>query len=271
MAVWVRLQRDDFAARVTTVLLAVAYAVVLLATAVVTGLKSKWVSLVVGLVSFPIWLVAALRLAKPDSWWARHFYDEAKRERARRRLRDPVHRVLTVAGLALPPVLVTGALAFVKPYRIASCSMEPTLHCARPHPGCQARTSDRVAALRFIFGKRVDRGDIVSYRSTPALEARCGASGSFLHRVIGLPGERVSARDGTVFVDGRSLVEPYLEARRRAADSFGAVTLRPDHYFVLGDDRTLSCDSRVWGPLTAENLVGRVVAIYWPPTRIGPL
>jgi signal peptidase I len=177
--------------------------------------------------------------------------------------------VLTIAGAIL---IVFGLKAWVvNPYRIPSSSMEPTLHCARPAPGCESRFSDRVLANRFIYHFRdPKRGEIIVFKTPPEARVRCGAGGTFVKRLIGLPGERVSERDGYVYIDGKRLDEPYIAADRRDHEpprSFGRVP--PDHYFFMGDNRAQSCDSRVWGSVPRSNLIGEVFFVYWPPNRIG--
>ena len=103
--------------------------------------------------------------------------------------------IVTIAG-AIAIVLAIKAWV-VNPYRIPSSSMEPTLHCARPGQGCEARLSDRVLANRFIYHFRdPKRGEIVVFNTPPAAQEMCGASGTFVKRLIGLPGETVTERDG---------------------------------------------------------------------------
>ena len=189
-----------------------------------------------------------------------------------RRLRIIVDWVVTIVG-AVAIVLAVKAWV-VNPYRIPSSSMEPTLHCARPAPGCEARFSDRVLANRFIYHFRSPhRGEIVVFNTPPAAKVKCGAGGTFVKRLIGLPGETVEVRlqngDGYVYINGRKLNEPYIQKSRRAAvDSFGPVKVPKDSYFMMGDNRSQSCDSRVWGSVPRQNLIGKVFATYWPPNRI---
>ena len=168
-----------------------------------------------------------------------------------------------------------GLVLFVKtevanPYRIPSSSMEPTLHCARPEPGCQAGLSDRVLANRFIYRIRSpQRGDIVVFRAPPAAARLCQGGGIYVKRLIGLPGDRISERGGFVYLNGRKLFDPYVsEADRDARTStFGRVP--PGRYFFMGDNRSASCDSRTWGTVPRASLIGPVFATYWPPQRIG--
>jgi len=176
--------------------------------------------------------------------------------------------VVTIAG-AIAIVLFVKAFV-VNPYRIPSSSMEPTLHCAQPGSGCEAGTfSDRVLANRFLYRFRdPKRGDVVVFNTPPLAAERCGAGGTFVKRLIVLPGEIWRMENGTVFVNGRKLDEPYLEPLRRGLDTRSPQKVPPDSYVMLGDNRVQSCDSRVWGAVPRDNLIGRVFAVYWPPQRI---
>ncbi|MGH3104494.1 MAG: signal peptidase I [Gaiellaceae bacterium] len=176
--------------------------------------------------------------------------------------------VATIAG-AIAIVLAVKAFV-VNPYRIPSSSMEPTLHCAQPENGCAAgRFSDRVLANRLLLHfQDPERGDIIVFDTPPAAAERCGAGGTFVKRVVVLPGETWRMDNGVVFIDGRRLVEPYIRPDRRGADSRPAQTVPPDNYVMLGDNRTQSCDSRTWGSVPRANLIGKVFAVYWPPLRI---
>jgi signal peptidase I len=184
--------------------------------------------------------------------------------------------VVTIAG-AVGIVLAIKAWV-VNPYRIPSSSMEPTLHCARPMPGCEARTSDRVLANRFIYHFRAPkRGEIIVF-NTPKLAVReCGAGGTFVKRLIGLPGEVWEERSGYVYINGRKLDEPYIHPERRDTESHTLADIPPagtytripkDMYLMMGDNRAQSCDSRRWGLVPKKNLIGEVFATYWPPSRI---
>jgi signal peptidase I len=175
--------------------------------------------------------------------------------------------VTIVAAVAL--VLAIKAWV-INPYRIPSSSMEPTLHCARPEAGCQARFSDRVLANRFIYHlKDPERGNIVVFETTDRIRRRCRERGTFVKRIIGLPGETVTMNgDGLVSIDGKRLDEPYVEPGRRGG-TFGTYRVDEHSYFLLGDNRRESCDSRSWGSLPEDQIIGEVFAIYWPPDRIG--
>ena len=175
--------------------------------------------------------------------------------------------VLALAALGLMLLLVTGT---VKIYSVGSSTMEPTLHCARPTPGCDATRKDRLFVLtRFVsYG----RGDIVTFEPPPKAEAVCRTAVAYVKRIIGLPGEsveiRIRNRAAIVYVGGRMLAEPYVVQNRRGSGPEKTFTVPQDHYFVMGDDRLRSCDSRLWGAVPRENLIGKVFMIYWPPQRI---
>jgi signal peptidase I len=174
-------------------------------------------------------------------------------------------------------VTILGAVAIVlaikawvvNPYRIPSSSMEPTLHCARPDTGCEARFSDRVLACRFCYHFwKPKRGDIIVFHTPKLAAVRCGAGGTFVKRLIGLPGETWEERGGYVYINGKKLDEPYVLSDRRDARTIAPIKIEKGHYFMMGDNREQSCDSRAWGTVPKENLIGKVFATYWPPSRI---
>jgi signal peptidase I len=176
-------------------------------------------------------------------------------------------------------VTIVGAVAIVlaikawvvNPYRIPSSSMEPTLHCARPGSGCEARFSDRVLANRFIYHfRKPHRGDIIVFKTPPLAKEKCGAGGTFVKRLIALPGETWEEKNGFIYINGKKLIEPYIKSDRRdAGTSYPPRKIPNGMYFMMGDNRTQSCDSREWGPVPRPNLIGEVFAVYWPPNRIG--
>jgi signal peptidase I len=186
-----------------------------------------------------------------------------KRARSRPRLRDVLIWLAVAAVGAIVLVAATSHL-----YEIPSSAMEPTLQCAKPGPGCTGGSNDRVLVPRFFF-KNVSRGDVIAFKTPPLARVQCGTGGVYVKRVIGLPGETLQERNGTVFVNGRRLAETYVARRFRDRQTTRQVRLHEGQLYVLGDNRAQSCDSRVWGPLPKGNVIGRVVATYWPPTRIG--
>jgi signal peptidase I len=193
-------------------------------------------------------------------------------DRAESRLPQPWRTV--VDWLVTVAVAVAFVLTFqaqvAKPYRIPSPSMEPTLHCAKPTAFCQGRFSDRVIAnrLAYRFGDP-KRGQIVVFRA-PESARRCAPNdggSTFVKRIVGLPGELVAEREGTIYINGDRLIERYVDPSLRGRASGRWPRVAPGQYFVLGDSRIHSCDSRTWGTVPRGNLVGPVMLTYWPPSR----
>ena len=189
--------------------------------------------------------------------------------------RRVVEWIVTLA-VAVAIVLLVKAWV-VNPYRIPSPSMEPTLHCARPEPGCEGGHPDRVLANRFIYHFRDPRrGEIVVFHSPPAAAAMC-TGGIFVKRVIGLPGDVWAERRGFTYVDGKRLSEPYVQTDRRDSDTKTLQDIPPagtmqripkGMYLMEGDNRAHSCDSRVWGLVPRSAIIGKVFLTYWPLGRI---
>jgi signal peptidase I len=182
--------------------------------------------------------------------------------------------VAVALGLAL------GIQAFlVKPYRIPSESMVPTLEIG------QRVLVNRIGAR---FGGP-DIGDITVFHPPAGSETnQCGAPQSdgeacprptqgrsdvnFIKRVVAGPGDRISIDDGHVVLNGRRQREPFARfegCSNGDCDFPREITVPPDHYFMMGDNRGASDDSRFWGPVPRKWIIGGAFATYWPPDRIG--
>jgi signal peptidase I len=193
-------------------------------------------------------------------------------DRLTSRVPDPWRSVLdwTLSIVVAVVVVLAVKVEVANPYRVPSASMEPTLHCARPGDSCLAGHSDRVIANRFIYRFRdPERGEIVVFNAPAKTLQACNEGGTFVKRIVGLPGEVVSERNGVVYIDGRKLEEPYVARSLHDDRTQKWPRIPPDHYFMMGDNRTHSCDSRDWGTVPRASLIGPVFLTYWPPSRIG--
>jgi signal peptidase I len=177
-----------------------------------------------------------------------------------------VEWVVTLAVAAVVILAVEAEVA--QPFRVPTSSMEPTLQCAKPGEGCTGRFNDRVIVAKVVYRWRgPKRLEIAVFHAPPLAKVRCDEGGTFLKRVIGLPGEQVSERNGFFYVDGEKLREPYLTEFDRDSVTETWKRLGANQYFMMGDNRLASCDSRTWGPVARGAFIGPVVATYWPPTR----
>ena len=188
--------------------------------------------------------------------------------------------ILTIAGAILIVLAIKHWV--INPYRIPSSSMEPYLNCAKgpAAPGCLGNSSDRVLACRVCLDfSSPSRGDVIVFNTPRAAQAQCGEGGTFVKRLLGLPGETVKEDDrGFIWIRGPNstrfvkLNEPYISARARANDTshYNRRWNVPEgEYFMMGDNRSESCDSRTWGSVPRNDLIGTVFFTYWPPDRIG--
>lgn len=163
----------------------------------------------------------------------------------------------TLAFLLAVTVTVVALRSFViSSYYIPSASMEPTLH------GCQNCQPDLVLVdkLSYRFSS-VARADVVVFDRPPLVPPEAE---ELIKRVIGLPGETISGRDGKVFVGSKALTEPYLNPACGAIADFAAVKVPAGKYFMMGDNRCDSLDSRIFGVIPGSSIVGRAVAVSWP-------
>ena len=157
-------------------------------------------------------------------------------------LRDIIETMVLVA-IAF---LVVNAL--IGRFRIEQVSMLPNLHEG------EYVIVDKVS---YAF-RQPERGEIVVLKNPNPGQP------DLIKRIIGLPGETIEVHGGSVYINGQPLAEPYV-AQPMAADS-AATQLQADQYFVMGDNRNNSEDSRRFGPRPAKDIVGRALIIYWPPT-----
>lgn len=149
-------------------------------------------------------------------------------------------------------------LLLLQPHKIKGESMEPNFNNG------EYLLTDKVS---YRFGKPV-RGDVIVFEAP-------GAGGDeFIKRIIGLPGEKVEVMNGKVYLDGKILEENYLP--NTFVTSAGAflkegveLTVPEGNYFVMGDNRPASSDSRAWGFVSKDKISGRAWIIYWPPPKVG--
>jgi signal peptidase I len=187
--------------------------------------------------------------------------------------------LVTIVAVALGLALAIQAFV-VKPYRIPSASMVPTL---REH---QRVLVDRIT-MRF---SDPGRGDIVVFKPPLGADSdQCGvshppdqacpaptkekSSTNFIKRVVGLPGDHLKVVRGRAWVNGKQLKEPYIrpDATCEICNLPREITVPPDHFFMMGDNRGESDDSRTWGPVPKKWIIGKAFFTYWPPKRIGTL
>jgi len=168
--------------------------------------------------------------------------------------------------LEIPVILlISFALVFgfvrpvvAAPFHIPTKSMVPTL-----------MVEDRLFVNKFIYRcTEPERGDIALF------ENQQGEKDPLIKRVVGLPDDELELRRGRLYVNGRTLEEPYVERdpcepALPKTCSFGPVTVPRDHYFMMGDNRTNSLDSRFFGPVPEDDVLGKALVRFWPPDRAG--
>jgi signal peptidase I len=194
--------------------------------------------------------------------------------------------LVVVVAVALGIALVVQAFV-VKPYRIPSGSMEPTLaigervivnrignRFAAPgvgdivvfHPphGADANVCGNAGQGPFYDGPR---SRVPCDRPTPTRSSQ-----NFIKRVVGLPGDRIAVRNGHVVRDGVLQREPFIHPCGGGPDcNLGTITVPAGHYFMMGDNRGASDDSRYWGPVPRSWIIGDAFLSYWPPKHVGIL
>ncbi|MGO9559560.1 MAG: signal peptidase I [Acidimicrobiales bacterium] len=171
----------------------------------------------------------------------------------------PPRRLLPwIAIIAVSMVVAIGLRVFVvQTFFVPSGSMIPTLM-----PG------DRILVQKV--GYSVSEGAIVVFKTPPGYQPQdCGGSeeSDLVKRVIGLPGDTIwsgtGANANTVYINGKALPEPYLPKGTQIGEGIRKQTIPAGEYFMMGDNRSVSCDSRVWGLVPASDIVGRVFLVIW--------
>jgi signal peptidase I len=158
--------------------------------------------------------------------------------------------LLIAIGLALVIIVF-----LYQPVKVEGTSMAPLLS-----------DQERIFINKFVYRfEPIQRGDVVVFWYP------LDHSKSFIKRVIGLPGETVEIRQGTVYVDGKVVPEPYVPTQYEDLSDFAPKTVPADNYFVMGDHRISSNDSRVFGPVPIQFIYGRAVFAYWPVDHFGSL
>jgi signal peptidase I len=157
----------------------------------------------------------------------------------------------------------------VATYSIPSGSMEPTL-----------QVGDRIVVDKLSYNLHgVDRSNIIVFSTPPKEDCAGPPVSDLVKRVIGLPGETISLSGGRVYIDGHVLAEPWLPTAVRT-ETYPGPSQEPyalhnpyripqGDVYVMGDNRTFSCDSRYWGPVAESTIVGKVDLRIWPLSRIG--
>ena len=165
--------------------------------------------------------------------------------------KSPIREILESVAIAVFLAVIIRTFVF-QPFYIPSESMTPNL-----------LVGDRiiVSKLSFVFGEP-KRGDVIVFKYPE------DPSRDFVKRTIGLSGENLSVRDNLLYINGQLVEESYLPQGLVFSD-FGPEDVPESAYFMMGDNRNNSDDSRVWGPMPEENIVGKAVLIYWPFNRIG--
>ena len=163
-----------------------------------------------------------------------------------------------VRDLAFSVLIAVILIVFIyQPVKVEGTSMMPTL-----------TNNERIFINKFTyhFGLgEIRRGDMVVFWFPLDTEK------SYIKRVIGIPGDMIRIDAGQVYVNGAVLDEPYVPEEYRDRVSWGPRQVPPDHYFVLGDHRSSSSDSRTWDFVKRDAIYGKAVFVYWPLKAMGPL
>jgi signal peptidase I len=160
--------------------------------------------------------------------------------------------------LALSVLIAIVVILFLyQPVKVEGTSMQPGLI-----------NQERIFINKFVY--RFGLADI-GHGDTVVFWFPGDPSKSYIKRIIGIPGDTVEIRTGVVFVNGKQLAEPYVFEDFRDSVSMAPRTIEADHFFVLGDHRNSSNDSRNWGTVPRNDIYGKAVFVYWPLDRLGLL
>jgi signal peptidase I len=165
--------------------------------------------------------------------------------------------------LTLSMVIAIVVILFLyQPVKVEGTSMTPGLV-----------NQERIFINKFIYNQLIYRLGLadISRGDTVVFWYPGDPSKSYIKRVIGLPGDSVEIVNGMVLVNGKALAEPYVPEEARDQVSMQRITIDPDKYFVLGDNRRSSNDSRTWGLVPRSDIYGKAVFGYWPLDRLGVL
>src|ERR1700676_3152271 len=175
--------------------------------------------------------------------------------------KEPASHPLPVVAVWARDLLVSLAIsAFIiiflyQPVKVEGVSMMPGLE-----------DQERIFVNKFVYRwEPIQRGDIIVFRYPR------DTSKSYIKRVIGVAGERVRIQNGQVYVNGEALDEDYVPSDYADARSYSEVVVPRNSYFVLGDHRTMSSDSREFGPVNDRYIYGKAVFGYWPMEKLGRL
>jgi signal peptidase I len=182
-----------------------------------------------------------------------------RRRRQRSSTRNAIEWLVIIIGAVVVALVIKTFV--VQAFRIPSDSMVPTL-----------QDGDRVLVNKLSYDAHdLNRGDVVVFHRPPELVAGEGDPEDLIKRVVGLPGETVSSRDGVVYIGDRRLEEPYLPEGTTTFNLDAPIEVPEGHVLVLGDNRGNSTDGRSFGPIPTDSVIGRAFVIMWPPGRIGAL
>ena len=169
--------------------------------------------------------------------------------------RNAAEWIIIAGGALLVAFIIKTFL--LQAFYIPSLSMAPTL-----------KVDDRVLVNKLSYDlHEIRRGDVVVFESPPNEGSQ---TKDLIKRVIALPGETVEAHDGRIYIDGQILDEPYL-GTDVTTQPFDKITITEDHYWVMGDNRANSRDSRFYGAISEELVIGRAFVRVWPITALGLL